>query len=111
MELFGSSQVSGDLIQLKATNARHFGVMESTSERQNEDGIQAFSDVLVDAFKGANDMEQQSVQLARDMVTDPDSVDAHDVTIAMAKANLAVNITKQVVERAVKAYREIISIR
>ena len=35
------------------------------------------------------------------MLVDPDSVDAHDVTIAMAKANLSLNITRTVLDRVV----------
>ena len=45
------------------------------------------------------------------MITDPDSVDVHDVTIALAEANLALSMTKAVVDRALAAYREIINVR
>jgi flagellar hook-basal body complex protein FliE len=109
MDFYGPVPAQNNF-QLKATDPRHFGVMQQP-EAVQPDGVTAFSDVLFNAFEGANELEQTSVQLTRDMIADPESVDTHDVTIAMAKANLAVNITKQVVERAVKAYREIISIR
>jgi flagellar hook-basal body complex protein FliE len=45
------------------------------------------------------------------MVTDPKSVNVEDVTIALADANLALSMTKAIVDRALAAYREIINIR
>jgi flagellar hook-basal body complex protein FliE len=45
------------------------------------------------------------------MITDPDSVDVHDVTISLAEANMALNITKAVLDRVVRAYRDITSAR
>jgi flagellar hook-basal body complex protein FliE len=45
------------------------------------------------------------------MITDPDSVNVHDVTVALAEANLALSMTKAVVDRALAAYREIINVR
>ena len=45
------------------------------------------------------------------MIIDPESVDPHDVTIAMAKANTALALTKAVVDKSLRAYKEIISIR
>jgi flagellar hook-basal body complex protein FliE len=45
------------------------------------------------------------------VIINPDSVDPHDVTIAMAKANTSLQMTKTILDSALKAYREIISIR
>jgi len=45
------------------------------------------------------------------MLIDPDSVDAHDVTIAMAKANMSLNITRTVLDRVVRAWKDIINTR
>jgi flagellar hook-basal body complex protein FliE len=52
-----------------------------------------------------------AVNLAQQMITDPDAVDVHTVTIALAEANLALSMTKAVVDRALAAYREIINVR
>jgi flagellar hook-basal body complex protein FliE len=45
------------------------------------------------------------------MLVDPDSVDAHDVTIAMAKANMSLNITRTVLDRVVRGWKDIINTR
>ena len=47
----------------------------------------------------------------KDMITDPDSVDAHDVTTAMARANLSLNIARTVMDRIVKGWKEVINLR
>ena len=39
------------------------------------------------------------------MITDPESVDVHDVTIALAEANLSLSMTKAIIDRAIRAYR------
>ena len=51
------------------------------------------------------------MNLSQKMVTDPGSVNVEDVTIALADANLALSMTKAIVDRALAAYREIINIR
>ena len=51
------------------------------------------------------------MDLAQKMITDPNSVNVEDVTIALADANLALSMTKAIVDRALAAYREIINVR
>jgi flagellar hook-basal body complex protein FliE len=63
------------------------------------------------AIGGVNADQMTSEALYQEMILNPDSVDAHDVSVAAAEAQMSLNITKSVVERAVKAYKDIISIR
>lgn len=70
-----------------------------------------FSSFLVSKLEGASDLVHNSEKLVEDFIIDPDSVDPHDVTMALAKANMSVNMTKQVVDGAIKAYRQITSLR
>ena len=42
---------------------------------------------------------------------DPQSIDHHDVTIAVAEANMAVTMTKAVTDGVIRAYKEIINLR
>ena len=58
-----------------------------------------------------NDSQLKSMDLTQQMVTNPDSVNVHDVTIALAEANLSLSMTKAIVDRALAAYREIINVR
>lgn len=108
MAIVPTEPVMGDLIYLERTNARH---MQSRIKPEPSGNEGDFASLFHRALNGVNALEANSVELSERMITDPDSVDTHDVTIAMAKANLAVSITKAVVDRAVRAYTEIINIR
>lgn len=70
-----------------------------------------FSSYLTGKLDNVSELVHQSEQKVEDFLIDPDSVDPHDVTLALAKANMAVSMTKQVVDSAIKAYREITSLR
>ena len=108
MELMGPLQISGDSIHLARTNPRH---LTSAVAGPGEIGIGSFEGLLIKALNGANDMQLEADRLGQQMLVDPDSVDTHDVTIAMAEANLAVSLTKAVVDGAIQAYNNIINLR
>jgi len=65
----------------------------------------------MDSLNSVNSMQQTSEALSIQAVIDPESVNAHDVTIAAAKASMSLSITKNVVDRVIQAYREIQSVR
>jgi flagellar hook-basal body complex protein FliE len=70
-----------------------------------------FGTLLAQALEQTNDMQLETTRLSQQMITDPDAVNIHDITIAMAEANLSLSMTKAVFDQAIKAYREIISTR
>jgi flagellar hook-basal body complex protein FliE len=70
-----------------------------------------FGALLMNALGGVNDSQLKAMNLSKAMVTDPNSVNVEDMTIALADANLAISMTKAVVDRALAAYREIINVR
>ncbi|MDC7228569.1 MAG: flagellar hook-basal body complex protein FliE [Spirochaetales bacterium] len=107
--LFGPGEVSGDQVALKATHKNHFNFQGPA--KGEETPSQEFSAALKDALGETNNLQQDVSDLTRAYLTDPESVDAHDVTIAISKANMALDITKAVVDGAVKAYNNIINIR
>ena len=45
------------------------------------------------------------------LITDPDDVDIHDVTIAMAKARQSLNLAQTVIDRLVTGWNEITTTR
>ena len=71
----------------------------------------SFGDLLLGALGSVNDSQRKSMDLTQQMITNPDSVNVHDVTIALAEANLSLSMTKAIVDRALAAYREIINVR
>jgi flagellar hook-basal body complex protein FliE len=76
-----------------------------------ETPVTGFKRLLAQAFGAVNDKQIDSTRLGQQMITDPESVNVHDITIAMAEANLSLSMTKAIVDRALRAYREIISTR
>lgn len=125
MTIYKPELVSGDKIPMAVTNPRHLvpatGQYQASgtalAELGNKVGADAvlksgtFEDAMLKALDSVNADQNLSTDLMETMVTDPDSVDPHDVTIAMAKANLSFNITRTVMDRIVKGWKEIINTR
>lgn len=111
MNFLDISQVSGNHVDVLRTNPSHIQGRVHAGEQANEDNALSFSNMVIEALNGVNDLAAESTALTEQYIINPDSVDVHDVTIAMGKANLALSMTKSVVDNAIKAYREIINIR
>lgn len=110
MDLLSVNQVYGDKIEMKRTMPQHL----------NEDGLipesadspsSGFGYLLKQSLNGVNDLQQTSSDLTQQMLIDPDSVDAHDVTIAMAKASTSLTMARTIIDKVLRAYREIINTR
>jgi len=109
MNFLAPNQVSGNTINLWRTDPRHLaGFGESGGQAGSGGG---FGQMLMDGLNQVNDLQQQHAKLAVQAITDPSSINAHDLTIAEAKANMALNITKNVVDRVIRAYQDIINVR
>ena len=55
-------------------------------------------------------MNAQQVNVAKlqeQIITDPDSVDIHDVTTAMAKAKMSLNLAQTVIDRLITGWNEL----
>ena len=112
MGLLNPAQAYGDVVKLARTNARHlFGAGAEQAATKDPGVEQSFGDLLMNALGSVNASQIKGMDMAQAMITDPDSVDVHDVTIALAEANLAISMTKAIVDRALTAYREIINVR
>lgn len=128
MNIVKPELLSGDKVPLAMTHPRHMAPSgpRSASVRSTGAAVSAlgtavgseavvragsFEDAMLQAIDSVNQDQNLSTELVRDMVTDPDSVDAHDVTTAMAKASLSLNITRTVLDRIVRGWKEIINTR
>jgi flagellar hook-basal body complex protein FliE len=103
-------QAYGDVVKLARTDPRHIaGAGEQAAPAAGPES--SFGNLLLSALGNVNDSQLKSIDLTQQMITSPDSVNVHDVTIALAEANLALSMTKSIVDRALTAYREIINVR
>jgi flagellar hook-basal body complex protein FliE len=73
--------------------------------------VASFEQTLLAAFDKMNEKQQTTDDLAQKMMVNPESVDVHDVTIAMAEANLSLKIAQSVIDRVIKGWNEITTTR
>ena len=71
----------------------------------------SFEHALLKAMDGVSASQNKSDNLLQQVVADPNSVDAQDVTIAMAEANMSLNLAKTILSRIVTAWKDVINTR
>jgi flagellar hook-basal body complex protein FliE len=70
-----------------------------------------FENAMLEALDKVSAYQQFANDLHQKAIIDPESVDIQDITIAQAEANMALNITANVLSRIVSGWRDIINIR
>jgi flagellar hook-basal body complex protein FliE len=118
--------VQGHQVELKRSDPRHLAGSAGSSGSAASAGSlrlpgsassatptteSEFGKLFVSALNQVNDLQNRSMAMSEAMITDPESVDIHDITVALAEANLALSMTKAIVDRAIRAYRELLSVR
>ena len=110
MDLLSADKVYGDRIDMKRTMPQHLdanGLIPKDAAQPDS----GFGTMLKASLNGVNDLQQTSSGLSQRMLIDPESVDAHDVTIAMAKASTSLTMARTIIDKVLRAYKEIISTR
>ncbi len=67
----------------------------------------SFEQTLLRAFDEMNSKQIYTSELAEQMIIEPDSVDPHDITIAMAQANLSLKLAQTVIDRVIRGWSDI----
>ncbi|PIE04661.1 MAG: flagellar hook-basal body complex protein FliE [Spirochaetales bacterium] len=111
MELFNAKNVSGHVVEMSRTNERHMDSSGRTGLPVGENRKKEFGGLVTQALERVSGRQLEADQLFERMITHPDEVEPHDVTIAMAQAEMSLNLTKTIVDRAVKAYNDITAMR
>lgn len=106
-------------LELNRTNAAHIGSLppvdgvisvnpnEKTQVLSVQDQRNIFESFLMDAVNQVNNQQLQVNAIQEQVIADPDSVDIHDVTTAMAKAQMSMNLAQTVIDRLVKGWTEL----
>jgi flagellar hook-basal body complex protein FliE len=110
MGYLGVTAAGGNAVSMLVTDPRHMGA-GAAQAAPAADAEGGFGQLLMQALDSVNTDQQKAMNLTQQMITAPDSVNVHDVTIALASANLSLSIAKAVVDRAIRAYQEIIAVR
>jgi flagellar hook-basal body complex protein FliE len=81
------------------------GAASSKANKSAGDGD--FAQTLMDVLKEVNTSQQNAKQVQNDFMTGRQSVDYHDLMIAMERAGIAMNLTMAVRNKILDAYQEI----
>ena len=71
----------------------------------------SFQSYLLDALSAVNTQQLDVNKVQEKLITDPDDVNVADVTIAMAKARMSLNLAQTVIDRLVSGWNEITTTR
>ena len=74
-----------------------------------KDGI--FSETMLKALDRVSDYQHRSDNLYQQAILAPDTVNVEDIAMAEAEANMALNITRTILNRIVQAWKDIINTR
>jgi len=110
MNVLPLDPATGDLIRIARTDPLHFssnGQLDPVGAEKKE----TFQDAMLKAMDGVNALQKKSETDIEAFMIDPESVDAHDVTISMSEANMSLSIAKTVLNRVVSAWKDLINTR
>ena len=100
---------TGDVVSLTALTQTNdsTGILHTTQK----EGKLSFADYLLQGLDTVSSQQNDVSKIQEQLITDPDSVDVHDVTIAMQKARMSLNLAQSVIDRLVTDWNEITTTR
>lgn len=110
-------------LELTRTNPAHIGnsplqslgsiAQKAKEQSHTEVSIKSdsFESYLMEAVSNLNKQQNSVTNIQKQLITDPDSVDIHDVTIAMSKAQMSLSLAQSVVDRIIKGWSEVTTTR
>ena len=111
-------QPSASDLQLQTTNPKHFALSENGAptlkhpvEIIGTQGSQSFEKLMLRALDGVSGDQLKASAMVEKAITEPGTVDIHDITIAQAKASMSLNITRTVLSRIVQSWKDIVNTR
>jgi flagellar hook-basal body complex protein FliE len=110
---FSTNSIVKDPFKLDGLRSDIFDKVNALDDQEKSDISPEtdFGNLLLKALGDVNTMQMEPDRLNEKLITDPNSVDIHDITLASAKATLSLSITKELMDRAIRAYKEIINTR
>ncbi len=105
--------ISMNSLELMRTDVAHIGTSPLAGEhvnknsRQDESSKGVFESYLLEAVEKMNQQQLDVSNMQQQIVMDPDSIDIHDVTTAMAKAQMSLNLAQTVIDRVISGWNEL----
>lgn len=85
--------------------------LNTISDVEAEKTKKSFGDFLMEAVSKMNDQQLEVGRLEERAMTDPDSVQIHEITGALAKSQMSLSLAKTVIDRVVTGWNEITTTR
>ncbi|BBM89290.1 flagellar hook-basal body complex protein FliE [Spirochaetota bacterium] len=101
-------------VPVAVTNDKHYVNFDLSLEEAKKSMLgtgDTFYEKLMNAVELTNKQVVSSDSIAEQFITKPNTVNVHDVVIAAQKAQLSIDLTKNVIERAISAYQNITNLR
>ena len=112
-------------LPLKTTHSKHLtsesadflgegSKITKTGEKIGADAVirsGTFSEAMLGALDKVSSYQQFASNINQEALVNPDSVNAEDVSLAMAQASMSLNITRNVLSRVVQSWRDLINTR
>jgi flagellar hook-basal body complex protein FliE len=110
MKIIPHYKTTGDVVNLKTSRTNH--IKDSKNKFSTTDTVtENFANLLTKSLNEVNNLELKATDLTNEMAVNPDNVNIHDVLIAAEQAEMAVLLTKGILDRVIRSYREITSMR
>lgn len=114
MTVFRASEVNGYSVPMKTSRIKHMnpedvGLIKGGESNKVEGN--SFAELLRNAFYDVNSIELRKDSMMNQFITEPDSIDVHELTNAMAKAELTLGFVRTVADKVIGAYRDISNLR
>lgn len=100
MNVMNISNVS----DLSYTNSFQSNSAKISTQNTNK---RSFESYILEAVDAVNEKQLDVSRVEQKLITDPDSVDIHDVTTAMAKAQMSLNLAQTVIDRLLTGWSEL----
>lgn len=107
---YGSSKILSEIAGDTASKRIDTGLTNAAKDGLKKTSI-SFDNYLIDAVNKMNDQQMNVADIEQKLITEPESVDIHDVTVAMAKARMSFTLAKTVIDRLVQGWSEITTTR
>jgi flagellar hook-basal body complex protein FliE len=112
-------------MEMRTTNKKHmlpsdspyFGTpkkalaLEKKIGAEHVTGAGTFEQAMLQALDKVSHTQHFASDLQVEAIINPDSIDAHDVTMAQAEATMALNITRNILNRLTQGWRDLINTR
>lgn len=89
----------GDMQKMRMEKSVSFEKMLETEIKKEN--------AIFDALDSMNKQQLEVSENVQKLIIDPDSIDTHDVTISMAKAQMSLSLAQNIVSRICNAWKEI----